>query len=56
MADGPSGQTHLSIYVPGERRYWTARFGVSEQRLRKAVSLVGSRITTVADYLGHRIS
>ena len=45
-------QTHIDIYDRAERERWAHRFGVTEDRLRKAVSMVGSRITTVSDYLG----
>ena len=44
-------KTHIDIYDRAMREAWAQRFGVSEVRLRKAVTLVGSRITSVAAYL-----
>ncbi|MBL7309371.1 DUF3606 domain-containing protein [Escherichia coli] len=55
VADKPCSVTHFSIYDAKARRYWAERFRVSEERLRKAVKMVGNRISTVADYLGQRV-
>lgn len=44
-------QTHIDLYDRAAREAWAHRFGVSEDRLRKAVRMVGSRATTVAAYL-----
>ena len=52
MPTKPRTKTHFSIYDRVERAQLAHRFGVTEERLRKAVTMVGSRITTVADYLG----
>jgi hypothetical protein len=43
-------KTHLDIYDTHARSSMAARLGVSEDRLRKAVHLVGSRISTLASY------
>jgi hypothetical protein len=43
--------THLNIWDQTEREGFAARMGVSEERLRKAVRMVGSRITTLSSYL-----
>ena len=45
-------KTHIDIYDRAAREHWAHRFGVTEERLRKAVTMVGSRLSTVADYLG----
>ncbi|UIY43525.1 DUF3606 domain-containing protein [Methylobacterium radiotolerans] len=44
-------QTHIDIFDRDARQAWALRFGVTEERLRKAVRMVGSRITSVAAYL-----
>ncbi|CAO4164897.1 DUF3606 domain-containing protein [Methylorubrum extorquens] len=43
--------THLNVWDQTERAGFAARMGVSEGRLRKAVRLVGSRISTLSSYL-----
>jgi hypothetical protein len=43
--------THLNIWDRIEREAFMARMGVSEDKLRKAVQMVGSRITTLSSYL-----
>ncbi len=53
LATEPRDQSHLNIYDAAARQHWALRFGVTEERLRKAVTMVGSRLSTVADYLGH---
>lgn len=55
MANKPHNETHFSIYDAAARRYWADRFGVTEEKLRKAVAIVGNRISTVADYLGQHL-
>ncbi len=51
MTNGSRGKTHIDIYDRAMREAWAQRFGVSEERLRKAVTMVGGRITSVAAYL-----
>lgn len=51
MASASRGKTHIDIYDRVTREAWAQRFGVSEERLRKAVTMVGGRITSVAAYL-----
>ncbi|MHB2211364.1 DUF3606 domain-containing protein [Methylobacterium sp. CM6257] len=51
MSIDSRGKTHIDIYDRATREAWAQRFGVSEQQLRKAVTMVGSRITSVAAYL-----
>ncbi len=55
VADKLNSETHFSIYDAAARRYWADRFGVTEAKLRKAVAMVGNRISTVADYLGQHL-
>jgi hypothetical protein len=45
-------KSHIDIHDRAAREHWAHRFGVTEDRLRKAVTMVGSRLSTVADYLG----
>jgi hypothetical protein len=44
--------THIDIYDASCRRSWAEHFGITDQQLRKAVHLAGSRISTVAGHLG----
>lgn len=43
-------KTHIDMYDRGVRARWAQHFGVTDERLRKAVRMVGSRVTTVTDY------
>jgi hypothetical protein len=56
MSTEGRGKTHIDIYDRAIREQWAQRFGVSEVRLRKAVTMVGSRITSVAAYLDKPVS
>jgi hypothetical protein len=56
MSTEPRGKTHIDIYDRAMREAWAHRFGVSEERLRKAVTMVGTRITSVAAYLDKPVS
>ncbi|GJD34513.1 DUF3606 domain-containing protein [Methylobacterium aerolatum] len=49
------GKSHVDIFDRASREAWAQHFGVSEERLRKAVSMVGTRITSITAYL-HRPS
>ncbi len=46
----PAGKTHLDIHDLEQRSTMASRLGVSEDRLRKAVRIVGTRISTLASY------
>lgn len=48
MSTQARGQTHVAIYGRAIRAAWAQRFGVREDRLREVVTMVGSRITSVA--------
>ena len=45
-------QTHIDIHDASVRQLWAERFGVTDQQLRKAIKLAGSRISMVAGHLG----
>jgi hypothetical protein len=45
-------KAHIDVFDRAAREHWALRFGVTEERLRKAVRMVGSRVTSVAAYLG----
>ncbi|GJD57683.1 DUF3606 domain-containing protein [Methylobacterium dankookense] len=51
VQSNPREPTHLNIWDRVEREAFAARMGVSEDKLRKAVQMVGSRITTLSSYL-----
>ena len=50
--DARSEPTHLTLFTGDERRSAARRLGVTEDQLRKAVRLVGSRLSSVRAYLG----
>lgn len=43
--------THIDIYDGAVRSAWTQRYGVTDAQLRKAVRMVGSRISTLSNHL-----
>ena len=45
-------KTHIDMYDRVVRARWAQHFGVTDERLRKAVRMVGSRIATVTDHFG----
>ncbi|MCK2055744.1 MULTISPECIES: DUF3606 domain-containing protein [unclassified Methylobacterium] len=49
--DTNTGKTHLDIYDSQQRSSIASRLGVSEDRLKRAVRLVGNRISTLKSYL-----
>lgn len=48
---GPQDRARVSLEQAHELRYWTERFGVSEQRLREAVAAVGVSAEAVERHL-----
>lgn len=42
---------HIDIYDGVSRAHWAGVLGVSDERLRKAVRLVGTRVSSVSAYL-----
>ena len=52
MTTEPIIKKHIDIYDRVTRERWAAQFDVTDAHLRKAVRMVGSRITSVAAYLG----
>lgn len=53
MATGTEGKSHIDIFGRTSRLAWAQHFGVTEERLRKAVSMGGTRVTSLTAYL-HR--
>ncbi|MCJ2014144.1 DUF3606 domain-containing protein [Methylobacterium sp. J-076] len=53
MSTGTEGKNHIAIFDRTSRLVWAQHFGVTEARLRKAVSMVGTRVTSITAYL-HR--
>ncbi|MDQ7958904.1 MAG: DUF3606 domain-containing protein [Rhodocyclaceae bacterium] len=51
---GAQDRSRINVNEPHEVRYWTQRFGVSEQALRMAVEQVGVSVEAVASHLGKR--
>jgi hypothetical protein len=56
MADDPQkrgGQdrTRINVEQAHERRYWTEKFGVPEEVLRRAVATVGVQVDKVEAFL-----
>lgn len=49
---GAQDRSRININEAHEVRYWTQRFGVSEDDLRKAVAAVGVSAEAVAQHLG----
>jgi len=48
---GPQDASRINLHEAYEVQYWTDRFSVSEERLRAAVSKVGSSVDAVAKEL-----
>lgn len=44
-------KSHVTIFHRASREAWAQHFGVSEERLRKAVSMVGTRVSSITAYL-----
>lgn len=49
---GAQDRSRININEPHEVRYWTQRFDVSEDALRRAVAQVGVSAQAVAQHLG----
>lgn len=43
--------THIDIHDSTSRRHWAELLQVSDERLRKAVRMVGTRVSSVSAYL-----
>lgn len=44
-------RTHIDLHDGADRTHWAARLGVTDERLRKAIKLVGTRVASVSAYL-----
>ncbi len=53
MPTKPRTQTHIDMFDRSDRQRWAQYFGITEERLQKAVRMVSARISSVAAYLGH---
>ena len=49
---GPKDDSRININEPYEVTYWTAKFGVTEAKLKEAVRAVGVMVKDVRKYLG----
>jgi hypothetical protein len=49
---GPQDRARVNIEQDYERRWWSKKWGVSEDRLIKAVDDVGNSASAVAKHLG----
>lgn len=49
--DSKTEKSHLDIFDSQQRTAMATRLGVSEDRLKRAVRLVGNRISTLKSYL-----
>lgn len=47
----PNKRKHIDIFDGADRAHWAGVLGVSDERLRKAVRLVGTRVSSVSAYL-----
>lgn len=50
---GPQDRSRVNLSEGYEVRYWTQKFGVSEEQLRKAVEKAGSSADAVEKALKH---
>lgn len=44
-------RSHLDVWDRAARTQFAARMGVSEEKLRSAIRMVGSRLSTLSSYL-----
>lgn len=51
---GVQDRSRINVNEAHEVRYWTQRFDVSEEALRKAVAEVGVSVDEVAAHLGKK--
>lgn len=50
---GPPDHTRVTLSGTQSVRYWTRKFGVTEQKLRKLIATAGSSIKAVEKALKH---
>ena len=48
---GPQDRSRISLSEEWERKYWMESLGVSEQKLREAISKVGNSAEQVKNHL-----
>lgn len=53
---GPRDRARIDVHQTHELRYWSKKFGVSEDELRQAVEQVGPIVQRVEERLGKKAS
>lgn len=48
---GSADRTRINIHEGYELDYWSAKFGISKEKLKAVVETVGTSASTVEDYL-----
>ncbi|PWF45427.1 DUF3606 domain-containing protein [Massilia glaciei] len=56
LEPGPQDYDRVNVNVEAELAYWTKQFGVSRQRLARAIEAVGPRIPDLERELGVPLS
>ena len=56
MERGARDRARIDVHQPHELRYWSKKFGVTEDELRKAVEQVGPMAENVEERLGKKAS
>jgi hypothetical protein len=51
---GPQDSSRINVNEEWELRYWTKKFGVSEEELKAAVNKVGVKADAVTAHFGSR--
>jgi uncharacterized protein DUF3606 len=51
---GPRDRSRIDVHEEWECRYWSKRFGVQPEELKRAVSEVGDRADDVERYFARR--
>jgi hypothetical protein len=49
---GPQDASRVNVHEEWELKYWSEKFGVSKDQLKKAVAAVGTSANAVKNYLG----
>lgn len=49
---GPQDRSRVNVNEPWELRYWSRKFGVSEEQLKEAVKAAGPSADAVGKHLG----
>lgn len=49
---GPEDPRFVNIHEPWELQYWSEHFGVTKEKLKETVKLVGTSVAKVRQHLG----